>query len=270
MARGKGRGARKVSARAAEGKALRSQKAKAGRYARRLEALGYAEAARRIRESAGLIRAGRGRGYSEEAKAAARDVAAAVSRAREALASLPRFQREARSARRGMSSPLTQGLGFTDLRQFPRMFQTQTVRRVGKRGRVNEAKRTVELRSLAERQRFALMESYFYRSYRSGGLSAGPGQVLGWMGAEGLYPGSSNRLGSIVMGTDAESAFTAWRDFWQDPANRGAVEVIDRIAVELATNGRLSDETRDMAEDEGVLESSPRSSLTQSYGNARG
>lgn len=258
------------SARAALGKQLRSQKEKALRYARRLEERGYAETARQVRETASGIRAGRGRAYSEEAKRSAEDVASMMSRARDALDSLKRFNREAASARRGMASPLTQGYGFTDLHQFPRQERTFVKRKVSKKGKVTETPETVELRNYAAQRRFAIMESYFYRTFKSEGLKAGPGQVLGWMGSEGLYPGARDRLGSIVMGTEAKSAFQAWDVFWRNPERETALQIIDQIAVEIAQQGYISDETLDWAFDEGVLESSPRKSLQQIYDNVRG
>lgn len=261
---------RHESARAALGKRLRSQREKALRYARRLEEQGYAESARQVRETASSIRAGRGRSYGEEARRAAEETASMMSRARDALASLRRFNREAASARRGMASPLTQGLGFTDLHQFPRQTRTELQKKVSKKGRVTFKSVTREFRSDAAKERFRIMESYFYRSYRSEGLAAGPGQVLGWMGAEGLYPGSKDRLGSIVMGTEASSAFQAWSNFWHDPEQETALRIIDLIAVEMATQGYISDETLDWAYDEGVLESSPQKAMQQVYDNVRG
>lgn len=261
---------RHESERAALGKQLRSQREKALRYARRLEEQGYAESARQVRETASLIRAGRGRSYGEEARRAAEETASMMSRAREALASLKRFNREAASARRGMASPLTQGLGFTDLHQFPRQTLIEVQKKPDRRGRVREKVVQREIRSEAAKERFRIMESYFYRSYSSEGLAAGPGQVLGWMGAEGLYPGAKDRLGSIVMGTEASSAFQAWSDFWHDPEQETALRIIDQIAVEIATQGYISDETLDWAFDEGVLESSPDKAMQQTYSNVRG
>lgn len=261
---------KKTTARAAEGKQLRRQRDAARRYARRLEKQGYAESARRLRESAGLIAAGRGRRYGEEAKAAAREVKASVARSKSALASIKRFQREASSARRGVASPLTQGMGFTDLGQFPRQYKQFLEKHVSKKGRITEKPVTREIRTYAAQKRFQLMESYFYRSYAHQGLDAGEGRVLGWMGSEGLYPGASNRLGSIVMGTDAESAMRAWTDFWRNQPEE-IKKLIDEIAVEIAQNGEMSEATRKLAEDAGLISGSPTGQeLQQSYGNARG
>ncbi len=258
------------TARAAEGKALRRQREAARRYAVHLEKLGYMESARRLRETSALISAGRGRSYSDEARQAAAQVKADVARQKNALASLARFNREAASARRGYQSPLTQGMGFTDLRQFPNRTVQRDVSHVNRRtGRVTHRTVTEETRALAAKKRFQLMESYFYRFYQSQGLEAGPGHVQGWLNAEGLYPGPEDRLGSIVMGTGAESAIAAWQSFWAGVPDE-VKKTIDDIAVQLAQNGRIDEETLDMAGDEGLVTDSPTGQeLQQAYGNGR-
>lgn len=207
---------RKVTPRAAEGARLRSARSKAMRWAERLKSMGYVEQARQIRETAGAIRAGRGRKYSDEAKKSAAQVEKAMRSQKSLHSSLARFHREERSFNRGMGGPLTQGIGLKNLMRFKSGYATLSQRIVHKDGSVTERQTTVERRRYAMKIRARIMTSVFYSVNKRGSMF------------------TEDAVEALGMAEGSSSAVSAWRTFWRGETGQAAIKAADAIAEAIA------------------------------------
>lgn len=233
--------AKHVSVRAAQGAQLRSAKRKAMRWANRLQKAGFTEEARQLRETAGQISAGRGRSYGEAAKSAAKQVEETVASQKSLHESMMRFRREEASFRRGMGSPLSQGVGLSNLMTYKKRSVTVQQRHVAESGRYTVSTEVVDIRRESMRERARLMGDYFYSQNKRAGMYSGDA-----LEAYGMEHGN-------------KSGVAAWRAFWNEAGeHRHFIEVLDKITVAAAEGRPMDDELLDLFKDLEDMLDSPR------------
>lgn len=221
---------RQTEAEKAASKALRATKAKALRYAKKLEKQGFHEAARELNQTAGAIWAEGRRSYGQMAKDAAKEARQQMARASKVMESQAIFNAEMRSFVAGSPSSLTKGLGISRLEKMKARPYEKTVRQVDRLGRA-----TSESVVMADRQeeamkiRAQMMASVFFQKNKSSWES-------------GPY---SDRATSIALASGKTSAAAAWQSFWREDDNRAIAHFIDYMARQYAVHGKTGDEVMD-------------------------